>query len=283
MSEGSAMSIVRESGRRSSGGAVAADAPAGRSPFDLTGHVSVVTGGNGGIGLGIAGGLAAAGAHVCVWGTNAAKNAAAVERIGAAGGLATGHRCDVGDEDQVVATMAEVAATFGRLDSCFVNAGVASQFHPLLETSLAEFREVTRVDLDGAFVTLREAARAMVRFGNGGSLVATSSLAVLQGQARAYSYGASKAGLTAMIRAAAVELARHDIRANAILPGWTDSPMTHQGLHDERFTERVLPRMPVRRWGRPEDFAGIAVYLASPASVFHTGDSILLDGGYAAF
>ncbi|WP_419469296.1 SDR family NAD(P)-dependent oxidoreductase [Candidatus Frankia alpina] len=277
------MSIVRESGRRPPGGAVAADVPAARSPFDLTGHVSVVTGGNGGIGLGIAGGLAAAGAHVCVWGTNAAKNATAVARIAAAGGLATGHLCDVGDEDQVVATMAEAAASFGRLDSCFVNAGVASRFHPLLETSLAEFREVTRVDLDGAFVTLREAARAMVRFGNGGSLVATSSLAVLQGQARVYSYGASKAGLTAMIRAAAVELARHDIRANAILPGWTDSPMTHQGLHDERFTERVLPRMPMRRWGRPEDFAGIAVYLASPASGFHTGDSILLDGGYAAF
>ncbi|WP_261568167.1 SDR family NAD(P)-dependent oxidoreductase [Frankia gtarii] len=277
------MSIARESGRRPSGGAAAADAPAARSPFDLTGHVSVVTGGNGGIGLGIAGGLAAAGAHVCVWGTNPTKNAAAVARIAAAGGLATGHLCDVGDEDQVVATMAEVATSLGRLDSCFVNAGVASRFHPLLETSLAEFREVTRVDLDGAFVTLREAARAMVRFGNGGSLIATASLAVLQGQARAYSYGASKAGLTAMIRAAAVELARHDIRANAILPGWTDSPMTHQGLHDERFTERVLPRMPVRRWGRPEDFAGIAVYLASPASAFHTGDSILVDGGYAAF
>ncbi len=248
--------------------------------FDLSGHVSLVTGGNNGIGLGMARGLASAGARVCIWGTNEERNAQAVAELGAD---ADAMHVDVGDEQEVVAGMAEVVERFGRLDSCFANAGIGAARKPLIDTTLEDFHRITRIDLDGAFATLREAARHMIELGNGGSLVATSSLAALQGQAGGYAYAASKGGLVAITKALAVELARHKIRANALLPGWTESGMTAPAFANEKFVSNVMPRMPVRRWGTGEDFAAIAVYLASPASSFHTGDSILIDGGYAAF
>ena len=250
--------------------------------FDLDGHVAVVTGGNSGIGLGMATGLAAAGAQVVIWGTNAERNEAAVAKL-AGPGTVTSMTVDVGDEQQVTEAMAEVAGRYGRRDSCFANAGYATPPAALLDTTLADFRAVTRVDLDGAFCTLREAARHMIAAGQGGSLVATSSMSVLMGMARNYAYTASKSALVAIVKALAVELARHGIRANALLPGWTESGVTAGRFADETFTRKVLPRVPVRRWGTGEDFAGIAVYLASPASAFHTGDAILIDGGYAAF
>jgi NAD(P)-dependent dehydrogenase (short-subunit alcohol dehydrogenase family) len=249
--------------------------------FDLGGHVSLVTGGNNGIGLGMAKGLASAGAQVCIWGANEERNAQAVAAIGEES--ATAMRVDVGDEQHVVAAMAEVRERFGRLDSCFANAGIGAARKPLVDTTLEDFHRITRIDLDGAFVTLREAARHMIELGNGGSLVATSSLAALMGQAGGYAYAASKGALVAIVKALAVELARHQIRANALLPGWTESGMTAPAFANEKFVSNVMPRMPVRRWGTGDDFAAIAVYLASPASSFHTGDSILIDGGYAAF
>ena len=255
----------------------------GRQWHDLTGHVSVVTGGNSGIGLGLAAGLVSAGASVCIWGTDRAKNAAALERLGG-DDHAWALQCDVTDEGSVVSSMETVAARFGRLDSCFINAGVSARTVPLVETSLDEFRRVLAINLDGAFVTMREAARHMVKAGNGGSLVLTSSLAVRFGMARAYSYAASKAAMVALAKAAAVELAPHGVRANALLPGWTETGLTADTLFvNDRFVENVMPRMPVRRWGVPADFAAIAVFLASPGSSFQTGDSLLLDGGYAAY
>jgi NAD(P)-dependent dehydrogenase (short-subunit alcohol dehydrogenase family) len=190
---------------------------------------------------------------------------------------------DVGDEQQVTDAMADVAGRYGRLDSCFANAGLSRPPTALVDTSLADFQAVTRVDLDGAFVTLREAARHMIAAGHGGSLVATSSMSVRFGMARNYPYAASKGALVAIVKALAVELARHGIRANALLPGWTESGVTAPRFADETFQRKVMPRVPVRRWGSGDDFAGIAVYLASPASAFHTGDEILIDGGYAAF
>lgn len=250
--------------------------------FDLNGHVAVVTGGNSGIGLGLASGLATAGATVVIWGTSAERNQAAVDKL-AAHGSAVSMVVDVGDEDQVGQAMREVVSKHGHIDSCFANAGLSLPPVPLIETSLADFHAVTRVDLDGAFVTLREAARHMIDAGQGGSLVATSSMAVLMGQARNYAYTASKAGLVAIVKALAVELARYGIRANALLPGWTESRLTGPTLANETFARKVLPRVPLRRWGTGDDFAAIAVYLASPASAYHTGDSILIDGGYAAF
>jgi NAD(P)-dependent dehydrogenase (short-subunit alcohol dehydrogenase family) len=250
--------------------------------FDLSGHVALVTGGNSGIGLGMAQGLAGAGARVVIWGTNEERNLAAVEKLREFGDVSA-MRVDVGDERAVARAMAQIAGEHGRLDSCFANAGAAAERQALTETTLEDFHRVTRVSLDGAFVTLREAARAMIAAGNGGSLVATSSLSARMGQAGGYAYTASKGALIAIVQALAVELARYRIRANAILPGWVESAMTAPAFANEKFVANVMPRMPLRRWGTGDDFAAIAVYLASPAAAFHTGDSILLDGGYAMY
>jgi NAD(P)-dependent dehydrogenase (short-subunit alcohol dehydrogenase family) len=251
---------------------------------DLNGHVAVVTGGNSGIGLGLAAGLIDAGATVTIWGTNPAKNDAACERLSRGPGKVSAVICDVRDESAVCASMADVAQQHGRLDSCFVNAGIAGRRAALVDTTLEDFRNVTSINVEGAFVTLREAARHMRTFGNGGSLVLTSSMLVNFGAARNHAYGVSKAALLALAKSCAVELGRYGIRSNALLPGWTESEMTADGAFaDERFVKAVAPRIPARRWGKPNDFAAVAVYLASPASAFHTGDALLLDGGYSAY
>jgi NAD(P)-dependent dehydrogenase (short-subunit alcohol dehydrogenase family) len=251
---------------------------------DLTGRICVVTGGNSGIGLGYAAGLVAAGATVSLWGRDPEKNADAVQRLQGGAGTVSSVVCDVADEQAVSDAMAAVAEEHGRLDACFANAGIGGITHPLLDTTLDRFHRITSIDLDGAFVTIREAARHMVAFGNGGSIVATSSVVARFGAPHNYGYAASKEGLLAIVRGCAVELARHRIRANAVLPGWTESDMTsNTAFADDRFVANTMPRMPVRRWGTAADFGAIAVYLASPASGFHTGDSITIDGGYGVF
>ncbi|MET0908359.1 MAG: SDR family NAD(P)-dependent oxidoreductase [Ilumatobacteraceae bacterium] len=258
------------------------------SLFDLTGHVALVTGGNSGIGLGMAEGLAAQGAAVAIWGTNPTKNDAAVERLSTFGVDVHAVVCDVGDQEAVVASMAETIGELGRIDSCFVNAGVGGGAPSFLEMTVEEWRRVLRVNLDGAFYTAQEATRHMVeRFGSGdtagGSLVFTTSGSAYFGQQKGQHYGASKAGIVAMMRGIAVEHARHGVRANAVLPGWIESDMTAGALTWDRFVERNLPRVPMRRWGDRTDFAGIAAYLAGPASRYTTGDVITIDGGYHSF
>jgi len=254
-------------------------------PFDLTGKAALVTGGNSGIGLGMAEALAQAGASVCIWGTNAQKNDTALEKIQAHGAKAIALRCDVGDEKAVEASFAETVAALGPLHACFANAGVSGRSNPksFAEMETEEWRRVTRINLDGAFYTLRAAARHMVGHGQGGALVGTASLAAISGQPRGEHYAATKGGLISMIRALAVEFARHGIRANAILPGWIDTAMTEKALNWDKFRDKVLPRVPLRRWGKPEDFGAIAVYLVSDASSYHTGDTFLIDGGYSLF
>jgi len=253
--------------------------------FDLTGKVAVVTGGNSGIGLGMSDALAQAGASVCIWGTNEAKNAAAAEKLRSHGARIATMRCDVGEESAVEKAFMDTLAEFGHVDAFFANAGVigSDAVKSFVEMRVEEWRRVMRVNLDGAFFTLRAAARHMISRGQGGSLVVTSSLAALSGPPRNQHYAATKAGVLAMMQSLAVELARHRIRANAIQPGWIDTSMTEDVLHGDRFATRVLPRVPLRRWGAPEDFGAIAVYLASDASAYHTGDTILIDGGYSKF
>lgn len=253
------------------------------NPFDLTGHVSVVTGGGSGIGLGMADGLARAGASVAILGRNPERLETAAARLRAHGRPVLALQCDVTDEAAVTSTMAQIRDEWGSLDSCFANAGVGGRFTPTLDTSLEEFRSITAVDLDGVFVTLREAARQMVAAGRGGSLVGVSSLGAFQGMPRQPAYAASKGGVISLIDSMAIELARHGIRANTVAPGWFDTEMTSAGLADERFRSRVLPRVPARRWGSGDDVAGVAVYLASPASSYHTADVLRIDGGYLKF
>jgi len=250
------------------------------SLFDLSGTVSVVTGGNGGIGLGMAEGLAAAGADVCIWGRSAQKNKAAVDVLSSHGGEVESIVTDVSDEDAVEEAFAVTLERFGKVDACFANAGVPSWGSRFADVTLDEWRAVMGVNLEGAFLTLRASVRHMMDRGEGGSLVVTSSLASVLGVPRGSSYSSSKGGISAMVRSIAVEYGRYGIRANAILPGWIETDMTAGLITDERFQASQLSRTSMRRWGRPDDFAGIAVYLASDASGFHTGDSIVVDGGY---
>jgi hypothetical protein len=275
----------------SAGGDAAYDAPvpvAAGSPFDLTGRVALITGGNSGIGLGMAEGLAAHGASVAIWGTNADKNDRAIDRLASFDVELLSIVCDVGDESAVVAAMGDTVDELGRIDAVFVNAGVGGQATSFVGMTADEWRRVTRVNLDGAFFTAREATRHMVeRFDggdeSGGSIVFTTSGSAYFGQQSGQHYGASKAGVNSMMKAIAVQHARHLIRCNSILPGWIESDMTAGAFGWDRFVDRVLPRVPSRRWGVPADFAGLAVYLASPASSYHTGDVITIDGGYHSF
>jgi len=255
-------------------------------PFDLSGHGAVITGGNGGIGLGMARALLASGAQVAIWGSNPDKTEAARAGLAAECGDADrvhGFICDVGDEAQVDTCFAASVAALGRVDSCFANAGVSGKGNLLMDMSLDEFRRVQRINVEGVFLTLRAAARHMAAHGQGGSLVATASTAAVEGAARNSHYGASKGAVTAFIRALAVELARYKIRANSILPGWIGTDMTERSFNNPRFAEAVMPRIPARRWGDIDDFGGIAVYLASQASAYTTGEQFLIDGGYTKF
>lgn len=252
--------------------------------FDLTGKVALVTGGNSGIGLGMARAVAKAGADVAIWGTNPAKNAAAQRELEATGRRVLAHNCDVGDEQAVERTFAEIVRTLGRIDGCFANAGVSGRgSRSFLEISAEEWHRVLRVNLHGAFYTLRAAAKHMVERGGEGVLVGTASLAAIEGAARNEHYAATKGGIVSMIRALAVEFARHRIRANAILPGWIETNMTADAVANEKFRSNVMPRIPMRRWGTGDDFGGIAVYLMSDASRYHTGDTFVIDGGYSLF
>ena len=257
-------------------------------PFDLTGKVVVVTGGNGGIGLGMALAVAAAGADVCVWGTNPEKNAAAADELRATGRKVRALACNVADEAAVDAAFAETLATFGRVDACFANAGVSGRgARSFMEIETDDWRRILGVNLDGAFFTFRAAARHMVDRANdgdpGGRLVGVASLAALSGAARGQHYASSKGGMMSMIRGLAVELARYAITANVILPGWIETPMTEKTFAWEKFAANVKPRIPARRWGVKEDFGGVAVYLASDASAYHSGDDFVVDGGYWRF
>jgi len=256
------------------------------TPFNLSGRGAVVTGGNGGIGLGMARALLAAGAKVAIWGSNPEKTERARVLLGNECGDAArvfSFVCDVGDEAKVDSSFAASAAALGRIDACFANAGVSSKGTPMIEMSLDEFRRVQRINVEGVFLTFRAAARHMAAHGQGGALVATASTAAIEGAARNSHYGASKGAVTAYVRALAVELARHKIRVNSILPGWIVTDMTQRAVNDEKFAAAVLPRIPVRRWGGIDDFGGIAVYLASDASAYTTGEQFVIDGGYTKF
>ena len=255
-------------------------------PFDLSGRAAVVTGGNGGIGLGMARALLACGAKVAIWGSNAQKTERAREQLAGECGDATRVQafvCDVGDEAQVDHTFAASAAALGRVDACFANAGVSAKGPLMTEMSLHEFRRVQRINVEGVFLTFRAAARHMAAHGQGGSLVATASTAAIEGAARNSHYGASKGAVTAFVRALAVELARHKIRVNSILPGWIVTEMTERSVANPKFADAVLPRIPARRWGEIDDFGGIAVYLASSAAAYTTGEQFVIDGGYTKF
>ena len=257
-----------------------------RGLFDLTGKVCVVTGGNRGIGFGMAEGLAEAGASIAIWGSNAARNAEALPKLQGVGGRVIAQTVDVSDEAQVVAGMAAVHEEFGHIDTVIANAGVAYGA-PFVELKTEDWRKTMAVNLDGAMWTLREGAKYMVARaragGPKGSLVGVASSAALTGLAIHQGYSASKAALVMLCKGIAAEYGVDGVRANAVLPGWTATEMTQHARAEENaaFETAILGRMPMHRWGDINEFKGVAVYLASDASSFHTGDALVIDGGYS--
>lgn len=249
---------------------------------DLDGRVVVVTGGNGGIGLGMADALARAGADIAVWGRNAEKNAAAADQLGAHGRRVSTYVVDVAQEEEIVEAMAATLADLGRVDTMIANAGVGAGA-PFTELTLDTWRYVQRINSEGAFLCFREAAKHMVERGDGGALVGVSSGTAIDGAARNQAYAHSKAGMLALVRGLAVELARYGIRANSIIPGWIDTDMTAYAQMNEKLMENTTKRTPVRRWGVPSDLGPAAVFLSDPSNSFHTGDVIVVDGGYSIF
>lgn len=250
--------------------------------FDLSGRVVVVTGGNGGIGLGMGRALATAGASISVWGRNPTKNEAAVAELRDIGARAESLVVDVADETSVDDAMSATIGSFGRIDSMIANAGVSGG-GPFLDQTIEQWRSVVAVNLDGVFLSFRAAARQLVDQGEGGSLVAVSSTSAIHGPAANQAYGSSKAGVLSLVRGLAVELARHQIRVNSLMPGWTETELTGPLLSWAKFMENTTKRTPVRRWGVPDDFGAAAVYLVEPSLMFHTGDCLVIDGGYTIF
>jgi NAD(P)-dependent dehydrogenase (short-subunit alcohol dehydrogenase family) len=250
--------------------------------FDLSGRVAVVTGGNGGIGLGMARGLAKAGADIAIWARNDEKNASAKSELEALGSRVLALRCDVSSETDIGAAMAETLKALGGVDVCIANAGYGAPGDPL-KLSLKRWRELMSVNLDGTFLTFREAASHMIERGEGGKLIAISSISEIFGAPSQAHYAASKGGLEAFVRSMAVRLGRHNICVNSIQPGWIVTDATAGAVEHKVLNDTILRRTPIRRWGTTEDLEGIAVYLASSASNFHTGDTIRIDGGYSVF
>jgi len=253
------------------------------STFDLTGKAVLVTGGNGGIGLGMAEELAKSGADICIWGQNEQKNKTAAEKLKSYGRQVLALKCDVSDENQVQDSFARTVETLGKVDACFANAGVGRVGTAFHKMDISEWRRIFGINMEGVFLTFRAAVRHILARGGGGSLVVVSSLSARYGMPAGEHYAATKAGVVALVKSLAVEYARYDIRANAILPGWIETDMTASLFAMEKFKKNVIPRIPQRRWGVPADFGPLAVYFASDASAYHSGDAVVIDGGYSCF
>ena len=250
--------------------------------FDLTGRVSIVTGGNGGIGLGMARGLAQAGATIVVVGRNAEKNANAVRELHS---LGSAQSCAIAaDVTQAAACkrmVAEAMQRFGRLDILVNNAGINIRKAPQ-DYALEEWQQIIETNLSSAFICCQAAYPALQKSG-GGKIINIGSMTSIFGASFAAPYGASKGGIVQLGRSLATAWAKDNIQVNSILPGWIDTELTRRGRKDvPDLHDRVIARTPAGRWGEPNDLAGIAVFLASSASDFVTGTAIPVDGGYSS-
>ena len=250
---------------------------------DLPEKVFIITGGNGGIGLGLAEGIAEAGGAVAIWARNEEKNTDAVRALQDIGGEAKSYICDVSNEEDVIRTLASTVKDFGRVDGLFANAGRGGTGTPFVDTSLEEWRKVMAVNLDGVFLCLREASRQLISQGSGGSLVAVSSTSAIHGAAGNEAYGTAKTAVTGLVRALAVSLARFQIRVNCLLPGWTVTELASPAFENDHFREVTTKRTPARRWADPKEFRQVGAFLADPSQTFHTGQQVCVDGGYTIF
>ncbi|MCL7963160.1 MAG: glucose 1-dehydrogenase [marine benthic group bacterium] len=246
--------------------------------FDLAGKVALVTGGNGGIGLGIAKGLAEAGAKVAVWGRNEEKNASALAALEETGAEAIAMKVDVGERERLQPALSEVESALGPV-SILVNNAAIGVFGGVLDLSEEDWDRVIEIDLTSCFLLSKYAAQSMTQRG-AGKIINLASTYSLSGCSWATSYSAAKGGIMQLTKSLAIELAPHNIQVNAILPGWIETdltgPIKEMPLYDE-----ILMRTPAGRFGTPEECAGAAVFLSSDASRFVTGTALVVDGGYA--
>lgn len=255
--------------------------------FDLSGKVALVTGANSGLGLGFATGLARAGADIVIWGRDTGKNEAARAALAGHGTRVFAQSVDVTDEAAVIAGFETAIAEMGRIDAVFANAGGSTPSEPLHTTASATFLDLMDLNVNSVFYTLREAARHMVARAEagdaGGSIVITGSLSTLGGLAGMSNYTASKHAVAGLMKSAAVELGRHRIRVNLLAPGVIQTALLDNPdpIKAERI-KAVAERTPIPRLGTPADFEGIAVYLASDHSSYHSGDVIVIDGAWTA-
>ena len=251
-------------------------------PFDLSGKTALVTGGNGGIGLGIARGLAGAGANIAVAARNADKTAAAVDEIRGLGVGALGVSMDVLDEGSVADGVKATATEFGGVDILVNNAGIGIR-KPPQDYALDEWRQVVGINLDGSFLCAREVYPLMKSAG-GGKIINIGSMTSVFGSDWVAAYSASKGGVVQLTKSLAVAWASDNIQVNAILPGWIHTDLTApiRDQHGERY-ESIRSRIPHGRWGEPDEMGGAATFLASAASDYVTGVSLPVDGGYTSF
>lgn len=251
------------------------------SAFDLTGRVAVVTGGNGGIGLGMAAGLARAGASVMVAARDARKSEAALEALRGTRAPHAALELDVLSRASIDRMFAQTVERFGRLDILITNAGTNIR-KPPEQYSLEEWTEVLDVNLRGTFSCAQAAYPHLCRSG-GGKIITIGSMTSIFGASFAAPYSASKGGTVQLTKALATAWAKDNIQVNSVLPGWIDTDLTKRARREVNgLDERVKARTPQARWGTPEDLAGVAVFLASRASDFITGTAIPVDGGYSA-
>nr|WP_198148578.1 SDR family oxidoreductase [Sphingomonas sp. Y57] len=246
-----------------------------------------MTGGSRGIGFGMARALALAGADLMLWSNQAKSLTSAADGLSDTGRRVITRLVDVAHEDQVVEGMEHFHSEYGHLDGVIAAAGIAPPDSCFRQSTTAEHRHVVDVNLDGGFWTLREACRMFERQARagrpGGSIVGLGSLASRFGAPTIESYAASKAAVESLIRAIAVEMAKFGVRANAVVPGWINTDMSKRYRDQEQVNDEIIRRIPLRRWGTPDDLGGIAVYLMSNASAYHSGDSLVVDGGYSVF
>jgi 2-dehydro-3-deoxy-D-gluconate 5-dehydrogenase len=251
------------------------------SLFDLKGRVAIVTGGNGGIGLGMALGLAQAGAAISVAGRNGAKNEAAAAEIGKLGVKCRTFEVDVTNEAACRKLIDDTVAALGRVDILVNNAGINIRKQPH-DLAVTEWRQVVDVNLTSAFVC-SQAAYPRMQAQGGGKIINIGSMMSIFGAGFATAYAASKGGIVQMTKALASAWAKDNIQVNAVLPGWIDTDLTRRARNEVKgLNDTVLMRTPAKRWGVPADLAGIAVFLGGPASDFITGTAIPVDGGYSS-
>lgn len=253
------------------------------APFDLTNKTCLVTGGSRGIGFGIASALLQARANVVIWSWDPKKVSSAAEELRRHGSPVHACQIDVRSQESVEQGLDDLLRNFPRLDAVFACAGTPQPLAKLQETSKDVVRAMLDVHVEGTLWTVQAACRQFERQARdgrpGGSIVGCSSLACTFGAPLLHAYAAAKGAISSMMSSVAVEMARWGVRANTIVPGWIETELSRDLR--ERVGSEALRRIPVRRWGRPEDIGGIAVYLASDASAYHTGDTIVIDGGYS--